>query len=47
MLANDLLVYDHRRTGQGQIDGPDAFIETLRTLWGMVPDIQTEVGQRR
>ena len=41
-LADDLVVDDRRLTGQGRVDGADAYLETVAALWELAPDEQNE-----
>jgi hypothetical protein len=42
VLADDLLFHDRRRTGEGPVDGADAYLDTLAVLWELAPDTQLE-----
>ena len=42
VLADDVVVNDYRRTGQGRVDGADAYLDTLAVLWDLAPDIQLD-----
>jgi ketosteroid isomerase-like protein len=42
VLADDVVVVDHRSTGQGRVDGADAYLDTVSVLWGLVTDLQSE-----
>jgi hypothetical protein len=37
VLADDLVVEDRRLTGQGRVDGADAYLDTVAVLWDLVP----------
>src|SRR5207249_4189273 len=42
VVADDLVVHDHRLAGIGQIEGVDAYLESIAALWELAPDIQHE-----
>ncbi len=44
ILADDLVMDDHRRTGQGRVEGADAYVETLVDLWDLVPNIELDTA---
>jgi hypothetical protein len=39
-LADDVVVDDRRRAGQGVVEGADAYLATVVVLWDLAPDIQ-------
>ena len=41
VVADDIVAYDRRRTGQGRTDGVEAVLQPV--LWTLAPDIQLEV----
>src|SRR5262249_977343 len=43
-LADDLVVHDHRLVGQGLVEGADAYVESVATLWRLAPDDHIEGG---
>ena len=43
VVADDFVIDDRRRTGLGRIDGADAYLESLRALFALAPDVDTEV----
>src|SRR5262249_10944387 len=38
VIANDLVVHDHRLAGIGLIEGADAYLESIAALWQLAPD---------
>jgi ketosteroid isomerase-like protein len=44
LCADDLVYADHRRTGLGHLEGPDAFVESLVALWDLAPLTRVEAG---
>jgi class 3 adenylate cyclase len=40
VLADDLAFHDRRLTGEGRVDGADAYLDTLAVIWGLSPDTQ-------
>jgi len=41
-LADDLVFVDHRLTGQGRIDGADAYMQSLEVIDELAPDVQID-----
>jgi ketosteroid isomerase-like protein len=41
--ADDLVFHDRRLTGVGQVDGSEAYLDTLAALWELAPDLQFEL----
>jgi ketosteroid isomerase-like protein len=44
LLADDLVVEDHRLAGLGRIDGADAYGASIVALWELAPDTRGEMG---
>jgi ketosteroid isomerase-like protein len=44
ILADDVVVDDHRRTGFGRLDGADAHLHGLAVLWDLAPDHRIDLG---
>jgi len=44
LCADDLVYADHRRTGLGHLEGPDAFVDSLLALWDLAPLTRVEAG---
>lgn len=42
VIADDIVVDDHRRTGFGRIEGADAYLRSLDVLWDLAPDQRVE-----
>jgi ketosteroid isomerase-like protein len=42
VIADDLVSHDHRTTGHGRVEGPDAYLATLEAAWSLSPDIRFE-----
>ncbi len=42
VLADDIVVVDHRRPGLGQVEGADAYVDSIAVLWDLASDIQVE-----
>jgi hypothetical protein len=41
-LTDDFVFHDHRRTGVGRLDGPDAYVASIRPLFEEAPDFFTD-----
>jgi hypothetical protein len=44
VLADDMALDDHRRSGAGRLEGPEAYLDALGVSWEMVPDVAIELG---
>ncbi len=42
VLADELVLNDRRLAGVGQVDGADAYLDTVVALWDLAPDFQLE-----
>jgi class 3 adenylate cyclase len=42
VLADDLVSHDRRRTGEGRVDGADAYLDTLAVLGNLSPDFHLQ-----
>ncbi len=46
LLADDLVVEDHRLAGLGRLDGADTYVASIVALWELAPDTRGEMGLR-
>jgi len=44
VLAEDVVVEDHRRTGMGRLDGADAYADSVATLWNLASESGIDGG---
>src|SRR5262249_18048564 len=42
VVADDVVFCDHRLAGMGFIEGVEAYVEAVRALWELAPDVQFE-----
>jgi ketosteroid isomerase-like protein len=43
VLPRDFVFDDHRRTGLGRLEGPDAYLQSVSAYWGLSPDLRLDM----